>query len=165
MEKEPKTIEEDILIIRKQYKDKVHEVLAHSYSLYFALFLLGIFLDLVYPIRIFRYFFSVYFGVLSIILGSLLIYWAQKTSRNLKKEEITKDIFNKGPYRFSRSPTHWGLFFLIAGFGIMMNAFFIILLAFIAFLVSKLIFLKEEEVILVKKYGEPYLQYKKSVRF
>jgi len=160
----PKNTEENTLSVKENYKDKVHGVLANSYSLYFTLFLIGVFFDIVYPIKILQYSLSSSFGAIFIIIGSLLIYWAQKTSRNLKKEEITKDTFYKGPYRFSRSPTHWGLFFLMAGFGIMVNAFFVILFALLAFFISKLVFLRKEEVILVKKYGEPYLEYKKRVK-
>lgn len=161
---EPENTKEEAPFAKGKYKDKVHGVLANSYSLYFILFLMGIFFDIICPIKILQYSFSPSFGLLFIIIGSGLIYWAQKTSRNLKKEEITKDTFYKGPYRFSRSPTHWGLFFLMAGFGIMVNAFFVILFVFVAFFISKLIFLRKEEIILVKKYGEPYLKYKKSVR-
>ena len=69
----------------------------------------------------------------------------------------------KGPYKYSRSPTHWGLSMLMFGFGITVNAFFIVITTIISYLVAKYTFLKKEEKLLARKYGEPYKEYKKSV--
>ena len=147
-------------------KRTVHHVLAHSYSFYFLFFLLGVFLNLFFPIRIFNNSIMVPVGVLLLIMASLLILWAQKTSRDFRKEEnINKETFCRGPYCYTRSPTHWGLFLLMLGFGVVINAVFIILFTIISFIVTKLVFLKKEESILADKYGTPYLEYKKSVKF
>jgi|SRR3989344_868420 len=149
-----------------QGKHTVHHVLAHSYSFYFLFLLLGVFLDLFFPIRIFNNSIMVPVGVLLLIMASLLILWAQKTSRDFRKEEnINKETFCRGPYCYTRSPTHWGLFLLMLGFGVVINAVFIILFTIISFIVTKLVFLKKEESILADKYGTPYLEYKKSVKF
>jgi protein-S-isoprenylcysteine O-methyltransferase Ste14 len=99
-----------------------------------------------------------------IIFASLVIFWAQHTSRKLKKENMTKETFCKGPYCYTRSPTHWGLFFLMLGFGIVINGAFVVLTTCISLLVSRRIFLEKEERILAEKYGAPYLEYKKAVR-
>ncbi|HWA32156.1 MAG TPA: methyltransferase [Candidatus Paceibacterota bacterium] len=144
-------------------KTKIHNVLGHSYSTYFVLFLAGLFLDLFFPLRLFNRNLG-YVGIALIIFASLLIYWAQHTSRNYKKGEVTKKIFYGGPYRFSRGPTHWGLFFLIFGFGLLVNGFFISIAAVIAMILGKAVFLPKEEDLLAKKYGEPYLEYKKSIK-
>lgn len=145
------------------HKNKVHRVLAHSYAFYFILFLIGITLDFIFKFKIFKDSIMVPIGVGVLIISTLLIFWAQKTSRNLSKENISKEAFCKGPYCYTRSPTHWGLFFLMLGFGIIINAVFVILFTFIAFFVSRFIFLEQEEKILLEKYGTPYLEYKKSV--
>ncbi len=146
-------------------KDKVHIVLAHSYSVYFLLFLAGVFLDLIFNLKIFNFPFMMPLGVVLILLATLLIFWAQRTSRNLNKETLTPETFMKGPYRYSRSPTHWGLFFLMLGFGLLNGAIFIVIFAFIAFFLTKLVYLKKEEAILLKKYGAPYSEYKQIVKF
>jgi len=148
-----------------QHKNKVHIVLAHSYSVYLSLFLVGVFLDLVFNLKILNFTFVVPIGIALIFLASLLILWAQRTSRNLKKENLTKETFCKGPYSFTRSPTHWGLFFLTLGFGLIVNAIFIVISTIISFAITKFIYLKKEETILEKKYGAPYIEYKKSVKF
>ena len=148
-----------------QHKNKVHRILANSYSVSFLFFLAGVLLDLLFKLKFLNFSFMVPTGIVLIFLASLLILWAQKTSRNLKKENLSKESFNKGPYAFTRSPTHWGLFFLMFGFGIMNSAVFIVTLSIISFIFTKFIYLKKEEIILEKKYGAPYLEYKKLVRF
>lgn len=150
---------------KEQYnKEKVHWILAYSYSFYFFMFLIGIFFDSIFPLTIFRNFVIVPVGIFLLIVATVLIYWSQKTSRNFKKEILTKETFSKGPYSISRSPTHWGLFFLMLGFGFTINAIFLIISSLISLLVTQMVFLKKEESILEQKYGEPYREYKKSVR-
>jgi len=147
------------------HKHSVHKILAHSYSVYFLFFLIGVFLDLVFNFEVFNSSVVMPLGFILLLFGTFLILWAQKTSRNLKKDIINKGTFCHGPYYFTRTPTNFGLFFLMLGFGLIINAFFVALFALISFVVAKLTFLKKEEKILALKYGAPYLEYKKSVRF
>lgn len=151
--------------IETMSKNAVHHVLAHSYSLYLFMFLVAVFLDTRFPIRIFQSSYMVPIGFFILVLASLLILWAQRTSRDLKKENLSRESFCKGPYCYTRSPTHWGLFFLVFGFGIIANAVYIIIFSVISFIFSKFIFLRKEEAILANKYGIPYLEYKKLVKF
>lgn len=148
----------------KFHQASVHEVLAHSYTFYFFALLIGLLLDFIFPIKLLNYSLMVPIGSIFIVLGSLLILWAQKTSRHLPEENLNKQAFCHGPYCITRSPTHWGLTFMMLGFGIIANATFIIVFTIFAFIITKLIFLKKEESILAQKYGSPYLEYKKSVR-
>lgn len=144
---------------------RVHQVLAHSYATHLILFLVGAILDLIFSFKFFYGFWVAPLGIFFLILGTLLIFWAQKTSRNLNKSNISKETFLHGPYRYTRVPTNFGLFFLVLGFGLIINAFFVILSAFVSFLLSKFIFLAKQEEILALKYGDPYLEYKKMVKF
>ena len=149
---------------KKLPKGGVHVVLAYSYSFYFFGLLLGMILDFIFPIKIFDDFISAPLGMALIIFATLLIFWAQHTSRNLKTETLTVDSFCKGPYCYTRGPTHLGLGLLIFGFGILTNTMFISLLAIVAYVVTRLTFLNKEESMLAKKYGAVYLAYKKKVR-
>ena len=90
--------------------------------------------------------------------------WSQKTSRKFSKENLCKESFSKGPYFITRCPTHWGLFLLTLGFGLIAHAVFIVIFSIISFVITKLVYLNHEERILEKKYGDPYREYKKSVR-
>lgn len=104
-------------------------------------------------------------GIVLIALATVGILWAQNTSKKLNTENVTKETFCQGPYCYTRTPTHWGLFFLVLGFGILVNAFFVVVTTIISFIISKLVFLKKGEAILARKYGAPYLEYKKQVKF
>ena len=145
-------------------KPSIHKVLAHSYAVFLGLFLAGVCLDILFAIKIFSGEYVAELGVMFLIIGTSLIVWAQKSTRNLKKEPVTRDTFIQGPYKYTRSPTHWGLFLLTLGFGMIVNAFFVIIFSFITFIFIKLTFLSKEEKLLAEKYGEPYLSYKQSVR-
>lgn len=146
----------------RQYR--VHKILAHSYTIYFILFLVGVCLDIIFRFEIFSSSIMVPIGLVFLILASLLILWAQRTSRNLDIKNLSKDTFCKGPYCYTRHPTHWGLFLLMLGFGITANALFVILFTLISFIFTKFFFVEKQENILAEKYGAPYLEYKKSVK-
>ena len=144
-------------------KNKVHKILVKSYLFYFTFFLVGIILDYLFPMKIFQNSMIEFIGFVLMALATLLIFWAQKTTRNLDKENLTKNTFMCGPYKYTRLPTHWGLSFLIFGFGLTINAFFVVVTTIISYFFTKFFILKKEENILIRKYGEPYLEYKKSV--
>jgi protein-S-isoprenylcysteine O-methyltransferase Ste14 len=146
------------------HKNKVHRVLAQSYLAFFLLFLIGVSLDFLFRVKIFADSVMVPIGAGILVVSTLLIFWAQRTSRTLDTSNMSKETFCKGPYCYTRSPTHWGLFFLMLGFGIIANAVFVILFTLISFLVVRFFFLDKEEKILTRKYGAPYLEYKRSVR-
>lgn len=150
---------------REELTYKVHHILAHSYTFFFTLLILGIILDIIFKYRIVSSPIIMYIGFIFLILSTVLIYWAQKTSNNLKIENMTSDTFCKGPYCYTRVPTHLGLFFMAFGFGLILNATFVIVTSIVSFVVNKYVFLEEEEKILEKKYGAPYLEYKKKIKF
>ncbi len=145
--------------------NKVHRILAHSYFAYFFFFLIGVVLDIIFRLKLFSGKGMMSTGFVFLFLATLLILWAQRTSRNLDTKNLTKETFCRGPYCYTRSPTHWGLFFLMLGFGIIANAFFVVLLTIISFMVTRFVFIKKEEEALAHKYGQPYLEYKKIVKF
>jgi protein-S-isoprenylcysteine O-methyltransferase Ste14 len=145
--------------------NKIHATLAHSYSSYFLFLLLGIALDIIFPFRLFREPAVMALGLVFLVLASGLILWAQHTTRNLHEgQSLAKEAFCRGPYCYTRTPTHWGLFLLTLGLGIVLNAFFVVLTTTLSFLLSRTVFLKRYEQALVEKYGSPYLEYQKDVR-
>ncbi len=147
------------------HKNRVHQILAHSYVIQFMIFLVSIYLDYLLKLKISTSSLLAPTGFIILAFGSVLILWAQKTTNNLKKVSLDKEAFYHGPYRFTRTPTHFGLFLLMLGFGVMTNALLVILFAIASFIISKVLFLNEQEEILEKKYGTPYIEYKKMVRF
>jgi|SRR3989338_7537730 len=149
-----------------KYKNSVHKVLAHSYSVYFILLLIGVYLDLVFDVEIFTDSVMIPVGFFFLVLASIIILWAQKTGRDLRKvSEVKAEHFHRGPYRYTRIPTQWGLFFLLLSFGIITNSIFIVIFTIIAFFISKFVFMSKHERILAEKYGTAYIEYMKLVKF
>ncbi len=154
-------------IIEKRHK-RVHTILAYSYLVYFVALLAGLFFDFLFPVHFLKLSPSInILGVVLLVLASILIFWAQSTSSVFKKnKKLNKEHINffDGPYRLTRTPTNWGLFFLMVGFGLVNNTFYIIFFACLAWVITKLTFLKIQEKMLEEKYGERYLTYKKTIR-
>ena len=153
------------LDIKQESQYSIHHILANSYLVYLILFLVGVSLDLYFHLNILKDSIGTPLGILILLVGTLLIVWAQKTSRNLKKENLSKESFYKGPYRLTRGPTHLGLFFLVIGFAIIVNALFILILAIFSYFFTKYTSLKKQEDALEIKYGAPYREYKQMVKF
>ena len=149
-----------------QHKNKIHKVLAHSYTVYFVFLLVSVYLDSIFKIRIFTNSVALPLGIFFLVLASVLIIWAQKTGHNLTKvQEKKAEHFFRGPYRYNRIPTHFGLLLLILGFGIIYNSFFVVVSTVVSFIISKIIFIKEHDKLLAEKYGAAYVEYKKLLKF
>ena len=80
-------------------------------------------------------------------------------------DKLHHSHFGFGPYSFTRTPTQYGLLFMTLGLALLFGAFFMLCTTVIAFVAGKFFFIKKEEQNLAQKYGAPYLEYKKKVRF
>lgn len=151
----------------RHHERKANHFLAHSYSLYFLLLLVGIFLDLITHIWVFQSPLVQPIGFTLIGLATILIIWAESTHHHRLDPSVvsSKEHLRCGPYAVTRHPTHWGLFFLLLGLGVLLNAFFVVITITISFIISKLTFLRQHDVCLTEKYGDPYEEYKRTVKF
>lgn len=147
----------------------VHQVLAVSYSVYLISIFIGFLLDLFLKIR----FSSPAFmpiGFACIILGTCLCYWAQRVSGKTSKvrweqKDIREhDSFLVGPYKFTRSPTQYGLLLMALGLAFLYSSVIMICTTIIAFLLGKFVFIPMEERHLEESYGQSYDDYKKKVK-
>jgi protein-S-isoprenylcysteine O-methyltransferase Ste14 len=146
--------------------EKIHDVLAHSYLTYFFAVIVGLIVDFIIPIKLIPQSVAQAIGLVFLFVAPALILWAQVTSSRFRHErkEGTALNFSKGPYFFSRSPTHLGLDILVIGFGLILNSFFIVAFSIVSFFVTRLFFVKKQERLLEQKYGNQYVAYRKSVR-
>lgn len=145
----------------------VHHLLFGSYSVYLFSVVLGVIFDLFIHFEIFSYFIFDYIGFVFIVTGSLIAYWAQFTSGHYKEELAklkNKSYFNRGPYRYMRTPTHTGLFVMAIGLAFLINSLSSVVFTIIAHIVTKFFFIRKQEKILENKYGETYIDYKKNVK-
>lgn len=148
---------------------KVHQILAHSYLVYLTAVIFGFIANLVYPDK-FWFPMIEEVGFLMILIGTAIVYWAQSsaqrgTSTRNADHQICMADFCVGPYKITRSPTHYGLFFMALGLSILYMSTFMVVGSIIAFCITRFIFIPAEERQLAQKYGEPYLAYKRVVRF
>jgi len=158
---EPKKVE------NREEEGMINFILSHSYFIFFLAVILGALLDPLIDKEIFSNLLYTHSGFVMLIVGSLLVYWAQKTSLTYK-QRVSKDdtgsFFEFGPYKYMRNPTHLGLFILTLGFSLMINSLFGVILNIIAYIITRVYFLKKEEELLEDKHGQVYADYKKKVK-
>lgn len=145
----------------------VHEVLARSYLWFLMLCSAGLFFDLFFPLRI-SLPYAETAGIGLLVAAPILMLWAQSASHRFAKEReqgsaITEAMFKYGPYTFLRNPTHVGLTLLIWGYALITSSELLFITTLAATLISNWYF-RKHETILEEKYGEPYRQYRASVK-
>ncbi len=142
----------------------VHRALAQSYLSYYLFSVIGLFADVLYPVRLFAPEHS-YLAIVFFVLGPLLIVWAQYTSFlfEKRKQETGHPQFKRGPYRFIRNPTQMGLLLLVTGYALATGAVMLFVATVLAYLCSNIFFYKHEH-ILEERYGSEYQTYKQEVK-
>ncbi|MGA2914308.1 MAG: isoprenylcysteine carboxylmethyltransferase family protein [Methanoregula sp.] len=105
-------------------------------------------------------------GIVLTIAGLGFSAWARrhlgKYWSSMVMVKVGHRIIRTGPYRIVRNPMYTGLLIAFVGAAIAIGE----LLAFVALIigiVSVLVKIKAEEEILLEKFGEEYLQYKRDV--
>lgn len=147
------------------YKKIVHVLLVHGYLMFFVAIILGAIVDLFSGVKFSQDIVYQQIGVVMIMLGTVLVYFAQSSSGRagkIKKEEANVEGFKYGPYKYFHHPTYLGLFIMTLGLGLTLNSPASIILVFVAHLLIKFVFIKKEERILEEKYGEIFTSYKKK---
>ncbi len=145
----------------------IHVLLYHSYVVFFLAVILGIIFDGIFTFGKFQGQAYQNIGLLMIIIGTFIIYWAQKTT-SYRKSEAQKsrdtNFFIKGPYRITRNPTNFGVTIMSLGLGFIIGSLFSIIFIIITYFISKLIFIKKQDSILEERYGQAFNEYKKRVK-
>jgi len=143
-------------------KGIIHFVLLHSYLIFFIAVVFGVIFDIFIPATFFQNPIFQEVGIIIILLGTGLIFWAQSASgisNKIRIENLTVKSFENGPYKYFPNPTHLGLFIMTLGLGFVINSLFSIIFVIIAYILTKIIFIKKQEKIFEKKYGQVYLNY------
>ena len=145
----------------------VHVVLSQDYAVFFLAVVLGAISDAVFSFGKFSGEIYQDIGLFLIIAGTAIIYWAQTTTKNSKKNIQTErdtNFFIRGPYRYTRNPTNFGLTIATLGLGFIIGSLFAIIFIVIAYFISKFIFIKKQDSILEERYGNVFVEYKKRVK-
>jgi protein-S-isoprenylcysteine O-methyltransferase Ste14 len=86
------------------------------------------------------------------------------TGQNPAPWTTTPELIGGGIYRFSRNPMYVGMALLQAGIGVAAANGWILLLVPVAMAAVYATAIRHEEAYLERKFGEPYVAYKRSVR-
>ncbi len=148
---------------------KVHDTLAHSYLIYFAGLVIGVFLDAIFKIQILSTAPVLVGAGILMLIGTFFIVWAQMTSRKTAPKRndmnsVSHSDFLKGPYRLTRSPTQVGLTLLLVGFGFFINSLSVVVLILVISVINHFTFVHSQEKRLLEKYGKSYKNYKDKVK-
>ena len=138
---------------------------------YVIAYLVGIVIQLVYPILISSTLILAItrvLGAVLLVVGVVIIVWAQLI---FHKEHTTTDptqtslkLITWGPYRFTRNPMYLGLFLTFIGIdGILTFVWSLILLLPVLYYVNWIVIPVEEKQ-LKKTFGKTYEDYCKKVR-
>lgn len=147
-------------------KSKLHIILSQSYSVYLFAIMIAVVIDFIYPISFSNKAFN-YVGFSLLVLGSLLVHWAQNSSTKSKREMMERKCprnFATGPYKLSRRPTQLGLTLATLGFALVSESFFVVFATVLSYFVTRFIFLKYQEKILIERYGDAYCDYRDKVQ-
>ncbi len=145
----------------------VHVILSQSYTIYFLAIVLGVAFDVIFSFKFFSNQIFSTLGLVMIVLGSILIYWAQSTttySKSETKQNRDVNFFSRGPYKYTRNPTNFAVALMSLGLGFIINSLFTIIFIIVTYLISRFIFIKMQEDILKERYGDVYEEYRKSVK-
>lgn len=142
-----------------------------SYStLVFAFALMiSVVLDIAFPMKFLAEPWNRYIGVMTVILGTLIVFWAENVGRHYSHKRkagavTTVEHISKGIYSYTRNPKYVGLGVLLIGLGIILNSLFVTLSAFVSIFVINSFLLHKEEALLESRHGSLYHEYKKKVK-
>ncbi len=158
------------ILTKERHGLNVHQILAHGYLIYLAAIVVGFGASYLWPETV-SVPFETSYGFILIVLGTALVYWAQHASgttahkRDIPGEHVQRDQFFVGPYKYTRSPTQYGLFLMAFGLALLYGSLYMVITTIIAVLIGKFFIIREEEKNLAEKYGQPYLDYKKRVKY
>lgn len=141
----------------------IHSILSYSYFVYFILTLIAFLANIFVG---FRFAMHPKLGITLMLWGTLIIFYAQIVSSKTyhhSDANLAHPYFLYGPYKFSRTPTHFGLLFLIAGAGVFFQMPFVIASALVGYVITRYSFVKYQEKKLVEMFGDQYVEYKKRV--
>ena len=135
---------------------------------FIILLVLSVLLNFLFPVLVFLSPPSTYFGFLITGFGFGMAVWCRslflKNATTLQLYEEPLSLVTSGPFRFSRNPIYLGMSSILLGVAVLSGtlvtlAFPVIFVAMIEFFI-----IPGEERKLKNIFGEPYREYKKSVR-
>jgi protein-S-isoprenylcysteine O-methyltransferase Ste14 len=107
-------------------------------------------------------------GGLSIVAGLALVTWCISLFVRVGKGTLapwdpTSNLVAVGPYRYTRNPMITGVCTILIGEAVLFGSWHVALWALTVIVLNHIYFLLVEEPGLERRFGEPYLEYKRTV--
>ena len=120
------------------------------------------------PVGYYRSFYSLYSGLFLIIIGLILMVWANitliKHKTSIQPYQTPTALVTTGPFRFSRNPIYLCMAIILLGFILILAPLPGIIFPALFILIMDRLVIRGEESNLEKQFGSSYLNYKKKVR-
>lgn len=144
------------------------DVLALPPLVYTGGLFLGVVLQYLKPLNVLKSDAVSLFGGILIIISIILFIYAisfyKKNNTNIDPRKPTTFIIKKGPYRFSRNPIYLSMTLMYLGITALFNGIWLLFVLVPVLLIIQYGVIHREESYLEEKFGEIYIQYKRSVR-
>ena len=142
--------------------------MADGQDYFIILLVLSVLLNFVFPVPVFLSPPSTYFGFLIIGFGFVMAFWSRslflKKATTLQPSEEPTSLVTSGPFRFSRNPMYLGMASILLGVAVLLGTLVTLVFPIIFIMLIEFFIIPGEERKLEKIFGEPYREYKKSVR-
>ena len=149
-------------------KQDAPNVVAIPPLIYAAFLAVGLVLDYVLPIPVLpdpiQYWIGFGIGIASAFIMPFVLLRFKEAKTNFDPRKPTTAIITTGPYRYSRNPSYVSLTMLYLGIAIAADSVWVLAALVPVLLVMHYGVILREEQYLAEKFGEAYLQYKRSVR-
>ena len=134
---------------------------------FWTLMVMGIELDIFFPITRVLYPLYSYIGIAPIIAGIYLNLWADRLFKErkttVKPFEKPVILIEEGPFRISRNPMYLGMLLILVGEAILFGVLSVFVIPWIFFCVMEISFIEKEERDLEEVFDRRYSCYKKRV--
>ncbi|MEI7649433.1 MAG: isoprenylcysteine carboxylmethyltransferase family protein [Methanomicrobiales archaeon] len=142
--------------------------MADGQDYFIILLVLSVLLNFIFPVLAFLSPPFTYFGFLIIGFGLVLILWSRslflKNATTLQPSEEPTSLVTYGPFRISRNPIYLGMASILLGVAVLSGTLLTFAFPVIFVMLIEFSIIPGEERMLEKIFGEPYREYKKSVR-
>jgi protein-S-isoprenylcysteine O-methyltransferase Ste14 len=136
--------------------------------IYLAGFLVGVALELAFPIGALALAVAVICGVVGfgfwLALDGRAMLRFRRAGTGIAPTQPTTALVTSGPYRFTRNPMYLGMAFLYAAVALSVGVIWALALLPVVLLVVDRLVITREERFLQEKFGEEYLEYNRRVR-
>jgi protein-S-isoprenylcysteine O-methyltransferase Ste14 len=142
--------------------------MADGQDYFLILLILSVLLNFIFPFLAFLSPPFTYFGFLIIGFGFIMALWSRslflKNSTTLQLSEEPTSLVTSGPFRISRNPIYLGMASILLGVAVLMGTLVAFAFPVLFIMLIEFFIIPGEERKLEKLFGEPFREYKKSVR-